>query len=607
MLLEAGLVDAAKIEAALAVQKARPRKLLGEVLIEMGAVRADQMRSLLTQKLGIPAIDPTRFVVEDAALQRVPHAVCMRYKLMPLFLDGESIVVAMDNPLSGEALEAVRFASGGAKVVPALAPWPEIRTVLSSRNRVGFWPGGADGEATAFSLPGDKSGPAMPSADGGYEFDLSGVEELTSRLTQELVHRDAEEVESVRESDSTLVRLVNKIIIDAHESGASDIHIEPAPGKRPARIRVRRDGILVDYAEVPAKFRSALVSRIKIMASLDISERRKPQDGKIDFAKFGPLRLELRVATIPTNNGLESVILRLLAAHEAVPPEKLGLEDRVLAQLRTLTTRPHGLLLVCGPTGSGKTTTLHSLISMINTPERKIWTAEDPVEITQEGLCQVQVNPRIGWTFADALRAFLRADPDVIMVGEMRDAETASMGVEASLTGHLVMSTLHTNSAPETVTRLLDLGVDPFNFGDALLGVLAQRLARRVCPACAEKVALSDDEAGRLATEYCHDTPLDPHAVMQDWMARHAQGGRLWLTHGGGCEACAGSGLKGRLGLHEFMASSASLRALIHSRTPVEQLRARAVSEGMRTLKQDGIEKALRGLLTMEQVRAVCN
>ena len=278
------------------------------------------------------------------------------------------------------------------------------------------------------------------------------------------------------------------------ESGASDIHIEPAAGNRPTRIRMRRDGALSDYAEIPARFRSAIVSRIKVMASLDIAEHRKHQDGKIDFSRFGPAKLELRVVIIPTVNGLESVILRLLASSKPLPIDKLCLGSGVLERLREVVEKPHGLLLVCGPTGSGKTTTLHSLMSLINTPERKIWTAEDPIEITQEGLSQVQVNPKIGWTFAETLRSLLRADPDVIMIGEIRDRETAQAAVEASLTGHLVFSTLHTNSAPETVARLLDLGVDPFKFGDSLLGVLAQRLVRRVCPACARPVELREEE-----------------------------------------------------------------------------------------------------------------
>jgi type II secretory ATPase GspE/PulE/Tfp pilus assembly ATPase PilB-like protein len=396
---------------------------------------------------------------------------------------------------------------------------------------------------------------------------------------------------------------VNKVILDAMESGASDIHIEPGTGKRPTRVRMRRDGVLADYAELPARFRAALVSRIKIMANLNIAERRKPQDGKIDFSKFGPAQLELRVATIPTNNGIENVILRLLAAAKPLPLASLGIEASILERMKAMAERPHGLMLVCGPTGSGKTTTLHSLISHINTPERKIWTAEDPVEITQEGLSQVQVNPRIDWTFAAALRSFLRADPDVIMVGEMRDAETASMAVEASLTGHLVLSTLHTNSAPETATRLLDMGVDPFNFGDALLGVLAQRLVRRVCSGCGVSHPAGAEALESLSREYVSGTDADPHGVAARWLAGPVP---PVMTRGAGCDTCTGSGYRGRLGLYEFMEVTPELRVLIQSRAPAEKLRECAVRGGMRSLKQDGIEKVLRGETTLEQVRAAC-
>ena len=283
------------------------------------------------------------------------------------------------------------------------------------------------------------------------------------------------------------MRLINSMIAEAQSQGVSDIHIECQPGRDKVRIRFRKDGALRPYMELPHTYRSAMIARIKIMCDLDISERRKPQDGKINFGKFVPgQRLELRVATIPTANGLEDAVLRLLASAKPIPLDSLGLSPDNLAHIKAAAQRPYGMLLCVGPTGSGKTTTLHSVLGYINQPDRKIWTAEDPVEITQAGMRQVQVNPKIDWTFAKALRAFLRADPDVIMVGEIRDGETAKMAVEASLTGHLVMSTLHTNSAVETVTRLLDMGMDPFNFADSLLGVLAQRLVRRLCSKCVQ-------------------------------------------------------------------------------------------------------------------------
>ena len=608
-LIEFRVIDGKQLAQALERQKASRDKPLGMILVEMGALNPDQLKGVIAQKLGIPQVDPRRFAADPEARRLVPRVQCQRHKLIPLGFDAEGgLLVAMDNPMCAGALEAVRFASGR-RPVPVLAHWSDIRTALGSRDA---WAAHArlGPPAENGSSPAEFSAKPATEAAGAdaIEFDLAGIAELTSRLTRETPVEDDAAADSVRESDSTLVRLVNKIILDAHENGASDIHVEPGPDRQPTRIRMRRDGVLGDYAEVPAKFRAALVSRVKIMANLDIAERRKPQDGKIDFSRFGPAKLELRVATIPTVNGLECVILRLLAAAEPMPAEKLGLEPKVLAQIRYLAERPHGLLLVAGPTGSGKTTTLHSIISMINTPERKIWTAEDPVEITQEGLSQVHVNPKIGATFAGALRSFLRADPDVIMIGEMRDKETAVTAVEASLTGHLVFSTLHTNSAPETVTRLLDLGVDPFSFGDSLLGVLAQRLVRRVCAHCATPVVLSDEGAERLAVEYAEGTLLEPGPVLAGWRERHSrEGGRLATFRGTGCDACSGSGYRGRVGVHEFMPVTPALRKLVHHSAESEALRERAVVEGMRTLRQDAIEKVLMGLTTLEQARGLAS
>ncbi|MCX7147371.1 MAG: ATPase, T2SS/T4P/T4SS family, partial [Sulfuritalea sp.] len=304
-------------------------------------------------------------------------------------------------------------------------------------------------------------------------------------------------------ADNELVKLVNKIIVDAYQMGASDIHIEPGLGKDKVLIRFRRDGSLQKYIEVPASYRNAMVARLKIMCDLDIAERRKPQDGKIKFKKYGPLDIELRVATIPSTGGVEDVVMRILAGGEPIPLDKLGVLPTNLTKLKATISKPYGLFFVCGPTGSGKTTTLHSVLGYLNTVDTKIWTAEDPVEITQKGLRQVQVNKKI-MDFPMVMKAFLRADPDIIMVGEMRDAETTGIGIEASLTGHLVFATLHTNSAPESIIRLLDMGMDPFNFSDALLGILAQRLAKRLCK-CKEAYTPDDEEIRLFMKEYCSE------------------------------------------------------------------------------------------------------
>ncbi|MCX8085543.1 MAG: ATPase, T2SS/T4P/T4SS family [Rhodocyclaceae bacterium] len=426
-------------------------------------------------------------------------------------------------------------------------------------------------------------------------------------------------------ADNELVKLVNKIIIDAYQQGASDIHIEPGIGKEKVLIRFRKDGSLQKYIEIPHTFRNAIVARIKIMCDLDISEKRKPQDGKIKFKKFGPLDIELRVATLPTAGGVEDVVMRILAAGEPIPLDKLGLLPHNEERLKACISKPYGLFFVCGPTGSGKTTTLHSVLKYLNTPDTKIWTAEDPVEITQKGLRQVQVNKKAGLDFATVMKAFLRADPDIIMVGEMRDAETTGIGIEASLTGHLVFATLHTNSAPESIIRLLDMGMDPFNFADALLGILAQRLAKRLCSKCKEPYTPSPEEMKHFLSEYCEELVHTEtfkregkaayEAIYKEWVKKYAnEKGQFTLYRAKvaqeddpvKCEVCGGTGYKGRVGLHELMVGTEGAKKLIQEHARVAQLLAQALEDGMRTLKQDGMEKVLQGITDMKQVRAVC-
>jgi type II secretory ATPase GspE/PulE/Tfp pilus assembly ATPase PilB-like protein len=401
----------------------------------------------------------------------------------------------------------------------------------------------------------------------------------------------------VTESDSVIMQLVNKIITDAYNKGASDIHIEPYPGKQNMQIRYRVDGSCSSYQTVPYQYKRAVVSRLKIMSDLDIAERRLPQDGKIQFKKFGGLNIELRVATLPTAGVLEDVVLRILASGEPIPLDNMGFTERNIELFKRIIETPYGIVLVVGPTGSGKTTTLHSGLAHINRPERKIWTAEDPVEITQAGLRQVQVQPKIGLTFASAMRAFLRADPDVIMVGEMRDEETVTIGIEASLTGHLVFSTLHTNSAPETITRLLDMGMDPFNFADALLGILAQRLVRTLCGECKESYHPTEEEFNNLVLDYGEaDFSRLGLSYSPD----------LTLYRAKGCDKCGETGYRGRTGLHELLEGTDEIKRLIQLRRPMEEIRGQAKEDGMVTLKQDGIEKVFKGVTDIAQVRMVC-
>lgn len=433
-----------------------------------------------------------------------------------------------------------------------------------------------------------------PQQTGGE--DSGSIDDILGKLEMEDQEDEEDAVDMLTEDDSAIVQLVNKIIMDAHKKNCSDVHIEPYPGKAGAEIRFRVDGACQQYQTVPYHYRKALTSRVKIMSELDISERRKPQDGKIKFKKFAPLDIELRVATIPTVGGEEDVVMRLLAAGEPIPLDAMGFSERNYDLFIEMISNPYGIVLVVGPTGSGKTTTLHAALHYINKPETKIWTAEDPVEITQKGLRQVQVLPKIGFDFAAAMRAFLRADPDVIMVGEMRDHETVATGIEASLTGHLVFSTLHTNSAPETITRLLDMGMDPFNFADALIGVLAQRLVRTLCKSCKEPYNPTREEYDSLVRAYDGDFDALGFPYNED----------LTLHRAKGCDACGNTGYKGRTGLIELLDGTDEMKSKIQSKSKMELLRDQAIKDGMTTLMQDGIRKTFLGLTDMQQVRKVC-
>ena len=402
--------------------------------------------------------------------------------------------------------------------------------------------------------------------------------------------------EMLTEDDSAIVQLVNKIITDAHQKNSSDIHIEPYPGKLGAEIRFRIDGTCHMYQTIPYHYKRAVASRIKIMADLDIAERRKPQDGKIKFRRFSPLDIELRVATLPTVGGEEDVVMRILTSGDPLALNAMGLNERDYDLLISMITKPYGIVLVVGPTGSGKTTTLHAALSYINKPDKKIWTAEDPVEITQKGLRQVQVLPRIGLDFAAAMRSFLRADPDVIMVGEMRDQETTETGIEASLTGHLVFSTLHTNSAPETITRLLEMGMDPFNFADAVLGILAQRLVRTLCRSCKEAYHPGRAEYDALVRAYDGDFDALGFSYSDD----------LTLYKADGCDKCNSTGYKGRTAIAELLDGTDEMKSLIQGKARMDEIREQAIKDGMTTLMEDGIRKVFLGLTDIQEVRRVC-
>ena len=427
--------------------------------------------------------------------------------------------------------------------------------------------------------------------------DESSISDILGKADSDEEIEDEEGDDVVTESDSVIMQLVNKIINDAYARRTSDIHVEPNIGKKNVEIRYRVDGDCMLYQTLPFSYRAAIISRIKIMSNLDITIKRLPQDGKIKFRRPGGDEIELRVATIPTQGGVEDVVMRILAKGSTLPLEAMALSERNYKELINCAEKPYGMILVVGPTGSGKTTTLHAVLHHINTPDRKIWTAEDPVEITQYGLRQVQVQSKIGFDFAAAMRAFLRADPDVIMVGEMRDFETAKTGVEASLTGHLVFSTLHTNSAPETIVRLLDMGIDPLNFADSLLGILAQRLVRTLCKNCKEAYHPTKEEYDDVVESYGPKLFAELNVPYTD---------DFTLYRPKGCDICDKTGFKGRMGIHELIVNTDEVKKLIQKRESVETIRELAMKEGMTTLLQDGIFKSLKGSTDFKQVRRVC-
>ena len=558
------------LDAAIAESK-RGTMDLESILIEKYKVPKADLGKSLAQYHKCPYIEYSERTIADIELLKNLNIDYLKKNhWMPLKRDRSAIEVLTDDPGDLDRVQDIK------RTFPGL----NIRFAVSLRKDI------AQFLSTSTNTP-----------DVTTKLNES-VSDILGELVNESQLEAQEDASSagLDENDNAIVRLANQIIADAFRQGTSDIHIEPYGEKRDTLVRFRVDGNCFEYMKIPPSYRRAIVSRLKIMASLDIAERRKPQDGKIKF-KIGENReIELRVATIPTAGYNEDVVMRILAASEPLPLEKMGFSDRNLREIKNIADKPYGIVLCVGPTGSGKTTTLHSVLGSINTPDIKIWTAEDPVEITQYGLRQVQVHTKIGFTFAAAMRAFLRADPDVIMVGEMRDKETADTGIEASLTGHLVMSTLHTNSAVETVTRLLDMGCDSFSFADAMLGVLAQRLARRICKDCKEPYPATAEEFEELRRGYGEEY-WDKLGLKYDSSFR--------LYRGKGCDTCNRTGLKGRVALHELLLGTDQMKRLIQSKAKTEEMLHMALTEGMTTLLQDGIDKVLQGQTTYKEVKAV--
>lgn len=531
--------------------------------------------------------------VTDATLKGINRQYLVKNLWVPLKVQGDTAVVLVPNPHDPDK-------------------YAEISRVLNIRScelRVGLpehivaflgdrFPQ-THGEDRAVGMgqnPRDAGDEHEEEIESSFDDDYDLTESLAADLEAALVGHELERIEEEdisQESKHLAVQFVNKIIMHAFKTGASDIHLEPSGPGRAGMVRMRLDGSCERILSVPEAIIRPVISRIKILSNLNISERRLPQDGKARV-RFKGRELELRVATLPTVHG-ESVVLRLLASGKAMSMDKLNLTDANKEAIERLMKKPHGIFLVVGPTGSGKTTTLHSILARINTPDKKIWTVEDPVEITQVGLQQVQVDTTIGLDFAKIMRAFLRADPDVILVGEMRDIVTAQIGVEASLTGHMVFTTLHTNSAPETVTRLLDMGVEAINFSEALQGILAQRLVKTLCADCKVTVAPSDEEwhylVNQYGEEYFAELQVDRASAV--------------ICKAKGCPRCNNSGYRGRTGIHELLAATPAVRKAIVRKLSAEEIARIAVEQGMRTLYQDGIAKILKGDIDILQLQKV--
>jgi type II secretory ATPase GspE/PulE/Tfp pilus assembly ATPase PilB-like protein len=572
-LLRENMVTTDKLQQAFALSK-KMKKSVEYVLIEHFHIKKDAIGKSFSLFYGCPFRPyDSSFPVPVELLTNLKKAFLLNELWIPLSWDKDGVEILVDDPRNLNKTDNIKTLMKTGKINFSVAIREDIQEFVRH-----------------FFEQGSQSASEAAIDDVMDDFDMLPDVEFEEEEDDVLV-------DEVDEASSQVVKLVDQAIIAAYRKNASDIHIEPSPITKATNIRFRLDGVCQEYTKVPNKMVRGIISRIKIMSNLDIAERRLPQDGKIKFRRKGVPAFELRVATLPTAGGYEDVVMRILASAGAMAMDEMGLTERNLSVMKNIIAKPYGLILAVGPTGSGKTTSLHAILGHINKPGIKIWTAEDPIEITQAGLRQTEVKPKIGLDFARMMRAFLRADPDVIMIGEMRDEETASIGIEASLTGHLVFSTLHTNSAPETITRLLDMGLNPLNFSDAFLGVLAQRLTRRLCTNCREEYPVTPDDFDVLISEYGKkffgNTGIEYDSDMS-------------LYKAAGCENCSGTGYRGRMGIHELMEGTAKVKLMIKKQANTEQIFELAMKEGMSTLKQDGILKVFQGQTDMAEVRRVC-
>jgi type IV pilus assembly protein PilB len=549
ILVRDGLITSDQLKRALADQRSSGMRL-GYTLVKLGFIEETEITKMLARQYRMPAVDLSRFEVDPKILKLISSDIAAKYTVLPLKREGRTLTIAIADPNNVAAIEDIKF-------ITRCDIFPVIAGEYTLRNAIDRYYQQSDAQLASL----------LKSVEDQGADDLEVVEE----------QQDEEVKASELAEDAPVVKLINGLLTDAVKRGASDIHIEPF--EHEMRVRYRVDGALQEVMKPPIKMRAALTSRVKIMAQLNIAERRVPQDGRIKL-KMGHRVIDFRVSTLPVLFG-EKIVLRILdKGNLTFDLSKFGFEPKAEADLMKAILNPYGMVLVTGPTGSGKTTTLYSALSKINTIEVNIMTAEDPVEYNLMGINQVLVRNEVGMTFAAALKAFLRQDPNIIMVGEIRDLETGSIAIKAALTGHLVLSTLHTNDAPSTVTRMIDMGIEPFNVASAVNLIVAQRLVRRICVECKQEWNYSDEEM--------HAFGIDRN-----------QGP---FFKGAGCDTCNGTGYKGRQGLYEVMAMTSHLRRLVLRGASTEEMQTGAVEEGMLTLRMDGLVKVKRGVTTLEEV-----
>jgi type II secretory ATPase GspE/PulE/Tfp pilus assembly ATPase PilB-like protein len=570
-LLRNKIVATNQLQEALAISK-KLNKSVEFVLVDRFGVANKDMGKSLSVFYGCPFRSfETETPVPFELISKLKKSFLLYYTWVPLRWDKSGVEILVDDPKDLRKTDHIRALLANQKINFCVGIKEDIEKYIQA-----FFD------------------PRAEKIDEGLMNDLDNL--IPDVSFEEEEDQDDPDMQ-IDESSSQVVKFVDQVLVTAYRNNVSDVHVEPSPITRKTTIRFRTDGVCHEYIQVPNAMAPAIVSRLKIMADLDIAERRLPQDGKIKFRRKGIPEFELRMSTMPTAGGFEDAVLRLLNQSGSMKLDQIGLSERNLGVLKKLIIRPYGLILCVGPTGSGKTTTLHSALSYINHSGIKIWTAEDPVEITQAGLRQVQVKPKIGLDFAKIMRGFLRLDPDVIMIGEMRDRETAATAIEASLTGHMVLSTLHTNNAPETLTRLLDMGINALNISDSFLAVLAQRLVRKLCRDCVDSFHPTQEEFDDLVGDYGAQ-------AFQATRVEYHPGFKLQRTQG--CEKCSGSGYKGRMGIHELIEGTPEIKWLIKKQATSKDLAEQAKKDGMTTLKQDGIHKVFAGLTDIREVRRVC-